>query len=193
MVKDIRAGEIDIRAGEMDFHIHVVRGCGRINVQHRFVMRVVDEPADAICSDHARFGNLPLQVGSAGNGREVDMIRVMSEIGDRIEVSGARLRICDRFEDEGVIAGTSRHYTSGSRDKSVVAGTPDDNAARAVRGGGSDRGTTRCIQTDFNESPRCTVGVGEGPLGLQLLTVNASVSRRGVQINRCDSVVSQTR
>jgi hypothetical protein len=108
MVKDIRAGEIDIRAGEMDFHIHVVRGCGRINVQHRFVMRVVDEPADAICSDHARFGNLPLQVGSAGNGREVDMIRVMSEIGDRIEVSGARLRICDRFEDEGVIAGTSR-------------------------------------------------------------------------------------
>ena len=104
MVKDIRAGEIDIRAGEMDFHVHVVRGCGRINVQHRFVMRVVDEPADAICSYHACFGNLPLQIGGASDGRKIDMVEAMSKIGNYIELTTAWLRIRNRSEDESVIA-----------------------------------------------------------------------------------------
>ena len=55
-------------------------------------MRVVDEPADAVCIDHAGFGNLPLHVGRAGNGRQIDMVGVVSEIGDRVEMAGAGLR-----------------------------------------------------------------------------------------------------
>src|SRR5262249_23844644 len=107
MVEDIRAGEIDVRPGKMDFHIHVVRRGARINVQQGFVVRVVNEPADAICGHSVRLGNQSLHIGRAGDGREVDMIRVMSEIGDRIEMPGARLRICHRLEYEGVIAGAS--------------------------------------------------------------------------------------
>ena len=74
MVKYVRAGEVDVRPGQVDFHIHVVRRCGRIDVYDRFIVRVVDEPADAVCGYSAGCDDGPLNKGRARNGRSVDMI-----------------------------------------------------------------------------------------------------------------------
>ena len=90
-MKDVRASEIDIGPSEMDFHIHVVRRRGRIDVKNRFIVRVVDKPADTVCVHSVGLGDRPLNIGRAGNGRNVDMICVMREVGDRIELAGAGL------------------------------------------------------------------------------------------------------
>lgn len=60
--------------------------------------------------------------------------------------------------------------------------------ARAVRSG-----RRRRVETDFNECSRCTVGVGEGPLGLQFLAVDSPVGGCGVQIDCSDSIVGKAR
>ena len=59
VVEDIRPGEVDVRAGQVDFHIDVVRRRGRVDVNDRFIVRVVHEPADAVGVDSVGRIDLP--------------------------------------------------------------------------------------------------------------------------------------
>ena len=38
MMKDVASAQVDVRAGQVDFHVHVVRGVGCIDVDDRLVV-----------------------------------------------------------------------------------------------------------------------------------------------------------
>ena len=67
MVEYIRSGKIDVRSGKMDLHVNMVRRGARVDIQHGFVVRVVDIPADAIGGYGIGFGDLPLHMGCTNN------------------------------------------------------------------------------------------------------------------------------
>ena len=68
VVQDIRAGEVDVRAGQVDFHVHVVRCPGRIDVKERFIVGVIYEPADTVGVDGVGCIDQTLNIGRARNG-----------------------------------------------------------------------------------------------------------------------------
>lgn len=74
VVKDVRAGEVDICSGQVDFHINVIGRRSRIDIEDRFIVRVVDEPTDAFCVHSVGRADDPLNIGRARNGCKVDMI-----------------------------------------------------------------------------------------------------------------------
>ena len=124
-MKDIRAAKVDIRSSEMNFHIHVVRCCSRIHIQDRFVVRVSTNQLMLFAATVLAAPTSPCTLVSARDGREIDMIQIMSEIGDCVEVAGARLRIRDRFEHESIVAATTRHRVATAvTDENVVFEPP---------------------------------------------------------------------
>ena len=91
VVEDVRPGEVDVRAGQMDFHVDVVRRRARIDVQDRLIVRTVDEPADAVCIYSICLGDGSLNKVRACNCGQVDMIRIVDEVRNRIELAGPGL------------------------------------------------------------------------------------------------------
>ena len=122
VVEDIRPGEVDVRAGQVDFHVDVVRRRGRVDVNDRFIMRVVHEPADAVGLDRIGRSDLALDVGQSQNLRKIDVIRVVREIGDRVGLTVAWRRIRGGFEYESIVAAAAGQNAAGRCVNRVIAG-----------------------------------------------------------------------
>src|SRR5262245_40550696 len=92
VVENVRAGQVDVCPRQMDFHAHGVGDARRVYVDNRLIVHGVDKPADAVRVDQAgRSDRILLHLGCAGDGGEVEVIRPVREIVDRVEVAGARL------------------------------------------------------------------------------------------------------
>ena len=91
VVKNIRPGEVDVRAGQVDFHIQVVRRCGRIDVNDRLIVFVVHEPTDAVGIYCISRSDLSLDIRQPQDLRQIDVIRIVCEVGDGGKLAGARL------------------------------------------------------------------------------------------------------
>ena len=101
-MKDVASGQVDVRAGKVDFHVHVVGGIARVNINNRLVVHAVDKPADAVSISRTRGVDRALHRIRASNGRQVDVIGVVRKIRNRIEISGTRLRVGDRLKHKSV-------------------------------------------------------------------------------------------
>jgi len=85
-MKDVASGQVDVRAGKVDFHVHVVGGIARVNINNRLVVHAVDKPADAVSISRTRGVDRALHRIRASNGRQVDVIGVVRKIRNRIEI-----------------------------------------------------------------------------------------------------------
>src|SRR6185369_13397889 len=98
----------------MDFHIDVVCCRGRVDVNDRLIVRVVYEPADAVCRNRVRHTDYALHIGCAYDRREINSICASKEIGDRVGMAGTWLRIRDGLEDESIIAAATLYRNAAS-------------------------------------------------------------------------------
>src|SRR5262245_44913816 len=112
MMKDVASAQINVRTGQVDFHVHVIGGASCVDVHDGLILRVVDKPADAVGGHGAGRIDQALHNVCAGNGGQVELVRVVNKTADRVEIAGTRSRVGNFPEHEGVVAGVAIHDLS---------------------------------------------------------------------------------